>query len=299
MKKPNWLRVTHKASSDLHEVADTVESLSIHTICDYAKCPNRSECYGNKTATFLILGNVCTRNCKYCNVDNQKTKDLDPSEPFQLKHAAEQLKLEHVVITSVTRDDLTDGGSTHFAHVVNTVKTSLYKPIVEVLIPDFNGDYDSIMRIIESHPNVIGHNLETVKRLFNDVRPEANYEQSLHVLQTLSDNTEAYIKSGFMLGLGETDEEVVELLSDLKKAGCQIVTIGQYLQPSQDHYPVKSYISPDKFDHYKGIAEKLGFLYIASGPLVRSSYMASEAVKHINSHMSKKEQAVDKSENSW
>ncbi len=287
LEKPVWLKVRHKADYDLNIVEDTIGDLSIHTVCDYAACPNRSECYGKQTATFLILGSTCTRTCKFCNIEHQREMSVDEHEPALIKEAVKRLNLKHVVITSVTRDDLKDGGADHFVKVIDAVKCLDNKPVVEVLIPDLNGNKSSIESILKAEPEVFGHNVETVSRLYPDVRPEAVYQRSLEVLQQAAQSDyNVHVKSGFMLGLGETEAEVIGLLEDLYKVGCKIVTIGQYLAPSLEHYPVIEYIEPSRFKYYKRLAYEIGFIYVASDPFVRSSYMAHEAMIAIeNSQM--------------
>ncbi len=283
-KKPTWLKVRHKANYDLSVVENLMKDMSLHTVCDEAMCPNRTECYGNQTATFMIMGKACSRQCKFCNVNYNEPKPLDQMEPYNLGKAVEKLKLKHVVVTSVTRDDLADGGAEHFSKVIYALKGLENPPVIEVLIPDLKGDEAALRTIIDARPDVIGHNIETIERLYDQVRPEALYRRSLGVLKTVKyyDST-ILTKSGLMLGLGETKAEVKLLLEDLRKQECDFVTIGQYLAPSDQHVPVFEYIEPQIFDHYWSFAYSIGFKHVASGPLVRSSYMAHEAIE--NSHM--------------
>jgi len=254
------------------EVMGILRELGLHTVCEEANCPNRGECFESKTATFMILGNVCTRNCTFCAVSKGKPQPVDPDEPERLAEAASKLGLEYVVVTSVTRDDLPDGGAGHFAKVTQELHKKGIK--TELLIPDFQGNEQALKTVLDSDPEVLNHNVETVPRLYPEVRPKANYLQSLELLNRARDHT---TKSGIMLGLGEKQEEVEEVLDDLIKAGCDFLTIGQYLAPSRYHHPVIDYVHPDKFEELKQIALHKGFKHVASGPFVRSSYHAKEA----------------------
>jgi len=280
--KPNWLRVKHKADYDLSFVEETIGDLEIHTVCDYAACPNRSECYSNHTATFMILGKRCTRACSFCNVEYQKDIEVDTREPVLVYEAVKRLKLGHVVITSVTRDDLDDGGASMFAKVINKIKTLKETPTVEVLVPDFKGSLDSVNLVLNEKPEVFGHNIETISRLYPSVRPEAQYERSLKVLGHAAESQHySMVKSGLMVGLGEKHKEVEIVLNDLYDVGCRIVTIGQYLQPSKKHYSVVEYVNPDQFKKYEKLAYDIGFSFVLSGPFVRSSYKAAEAISRV------------------
>jgi len=277
-RKPDWLRVRIPAGSGYKEVRGILEKYHLNTVCDEAICPNRGKCFHAGTATFMILGKNCTRNCRFCNVTGAVPETVDPQEPANVAFAVKELKLKYVVITSVTRDDLPDGGAAHFAAVVNSIRRENPQTRVEVLIPDFRGNVEALKKVVECNPDVIGHNIETIPDLYTKVRPEADYNQSLNVLSNAKKlGYNGKTKSGIMVGLGETEEEVVAVLKDLRNHGCDFLTIGQYLAPSKLHVPVFEYVHPDQFERYKIIAEQLGFEYIASAPLVRSSYLAHEA----------------------
>lgn len=277
-RKPDWLRVRIPAGSGYKEVRGILEKYHLNTVCDEAICPNRGKCFHAGTATFMILGKNCTRNCRFCNVTGGEPEAVDPHEPFNVASAVKDLKLKYVVITSVTRDDLPDGGAGHFAAVVNSIRNENPGTRVEVLIPDFLGDEAALKKIVDCNPDVLGHNIETIPSYYARVRPQADYFQSLEVLSHAKEyGYTGKTKSGIMVGLGETEPEVVSVLKDLRKHGCDFLTIGQYLAPSKLHEPVAEYVHPDQFKRYEEIAGKLGFEYIASAPLVRSSYMAHEA----------------------
>jgi len=255
-----------------------LRDLSLNTVCEGAACPNISECFNKGTATFMILGNNCTRNCRFCNIDNGRPSIVDDKEPDNIAEAVVRLGLKHVVITSVTRDDLSDGGSTQFANTIKAIRTQNKNVKIEVLIPDFNGSLSSLKTVLDASPDILNHNLETVSRIYSEVRPQGDFFQSLDVLRAAKKiaKTRIYTKSGLMVGLGETEEEVVSVMLDLKLADCDFLSIGQYLSPSKEHYPVKEYIEPKIFDYYKDKAMELGFLSVASAPYVRSSYLADE-----------------------
>lgn len=250
----------------------------IHTICSSGMCPNRAECWGNGTATFMLCGAVCTRNCRFCNVTGGKPDPLDPQEIEDIVRSVKELKLKHVVITSVTRDDLPDGGARHWATMIRRLHEECPGVTMEVLVPDMQGRTDLLDIILAEHPDVISHNLETVRRLTPEVRRVATYDRSLQVLEYLAKKG-ANTKSGIMLGLGETEEEVLQAMEDLRAVGCRIMTIGQYLQPSKLHYPVQDYIHPDKFEEYRLKGIEKGFAHIESAPMVRSSYHAEKHVR--------------------
>lgn len=277
-KKPEWLKVSYnKAAVD--EVSGIMARLKLNTVCKEANCPNLGECYKKRTATFMILGNICTRHCRFCNVSSGVVEPVDPNEPMHLAEAVKELDLKHVVITSVTRDDLQDGGARHFADTIQAVRKLNPQVSIEVLIPDLKGVNDHLDIIIEANPDVINHNVETVKALYPQVRPEANYEQSMYVLDYVKKQApHIKTKTGIMVGLGETDGQIYQVMDDSLKAGCDIFTIGQYLRPSSKHIEVKEYVTPEKFEDYKKTGEKKGFHHIASSPLVRSSYRAEEAL---------------------
>lgn len=279
IKKPDWLKVKITGDSSNREVQNLLNRLSLNTVCKEANCPNKMECYQRKTATFMILGKVCTRNCTFCNVTKGETEFVDPNEPKNVAVAVNELKLRHVVITSVTRDDLPDGGSQHFADVITEVKSLNPRVTIEVLIPDFKGDNASLKKVVDAKPHVINHNVETVPALYYKIRPMAIYERSLDLLKEVKEIDPSILtKSGFMVGLGETEEEVLALLNDLRNSGCNLVTIGQYLAPSKEHTPVIEYVHPEVFKKYESAAKGMGFEHVASAPLVRSSYHADEAL---------------------
>jgi len=283
--KPDWLRVPANSGENNRSVMQLMQSLDLHTVCEEASCPNCGECFGRRTAAFMILGRECTRNCTFCCVSNGTPVPPDPMEPSHLADAVDQLDLKYVVITSVTRDDLQDGGAGHFASVITAIKEKLAErsPRIEVLIPDFQGDESALRTVISAQPDVINHNIETVLRLYPEVRPQADYRRSLNLLSLVKaiDPTRL-TKSGIMLGLGETKMEVLEVFADLRRHGCDFLTIGQYLAPSPKHHPLIEYITPEQFDWYREQAYLAGFLYVAAGPLVRSSYHAEDAWKKIS-----------------
>ncbi|GAB6178706.1 lipoyl synthase [Desulfotomaculum defluvii] len=274
-RKPEWLRVKLQGAEKSQQVKEMLNRLSLHTVCQEANCPNLIECFGRKTATFMILGSVCTRNCTFCNVTKGHTQAVDPHEPSHVAEAVKELGLKHAVITSVTRDDLPDGGSGHFAEVIKKLRAT--DVIVEVLIPDFQGDRQSLATVLNAKPHILNHNIETVPRLYSTVRPKANYARSLELLKNSKElDASIFTKSGIMVGLGEQEEEVINVLRDLRDVDCDLLTIGQYLAPSAKHHEVVEYIHPDLFKKYKDAAYKMGFKYVASDPLVRSSYHAAD-----------------------
>ncbi len=271
---PEWARKPRTHFESLNLLKAELRQRGLHTVCESARCPNIHECFHRKAATFMILGDRCTRACGFCSVPKGRPP-LDPVEPQNVARMAEALNLNYVVITSVNRDDLPDGGSEHFAETVRAVRRKLPEAGVEVLAPDFCGDLTAVARVLNSGPHVFNHNVETVPRLYPRVRPQASYQQSLRVLAfARTYSGEAIIKSGFMVGLGESEAEVHELLQDLRSAGTEIATIGQYLQPTRRNLPVTEYVEPQQFEHYREFGLSLGFRMVFSGPLVRSSYMA-------------------------
>jgi len=275
--KPEWLRRRFSFKSSVTEVNDLLLDLNLRTVCQEAHCPNESECFGNHTATFMILGNHCTRNCTFCAVAHGVLEPPDPEEPKRVAEAVSRLGLKYVVLTSVTRDDLADGGASHFAATIKTISSVGSEILLEVLVPDFQGSAQSLATVLAAQPAVLNHNLETVPRLYPAVRPQADYQRSLRLLKEVKRlHPEAATKSGFMVGLGERQEEVSSLLRDLRKANCDLVTIGQYLRPSRNHHPVVDYIHPELFQAYQQEALELGFSGVASGPYVRSSYQAEK-----------------------
>lgn len=280
--KPDWLKIRVAYSPEINEVSRMLSALNLHTVCQEANCPNAMECFGKRTATFMILGRECTRKCTFCNVSKGSPMEVDDEEPVRVAQAAAELGLKHVVVTSVTRDDLPDGGAGHFARVIEEVKKKSPDTAIEVLIPDFEGDREALAAVAAAGPQVINHNIETVKRLYPAVRPIADYDRSLELIKRVKElDSNLYSKSGLMVGLGETPDEVEAVLRDLRKSDCDIVTIGQYLAPSSKHHPVVEYVTPEQFEKYKKLAEKMGFRYVASSPLVRSSYHAGEAFVNV------------------
>lgn len=280
--KPDWLKVRLQGTEALGEVRKLLDRLSLNTVCEEAKCPNIMECFNRRTATFMILGNICTRNCTFCNVTNGQVKPVDPKEPSRIACAARDLKLRHAVVTSVTRDDLPDGGAGHFAAVIKELQEVDKNLVIEVLIPDFQGDDKALFEVIKAKPHIINHNMETVPRLYPAVRPQAEYHRSLKVLKNIKEMGFGILtKSGIMLGLGEEKDEVVAVLQDLRSVDCDLLTIGQYLAPSDKHHPVVEYVHPDIYNQYREIGMKLGFKYVASAPLVRSSYHAEQFFQEI------------------
>jgi lipoic acid synthetase len=275
-KKPDWLRVKLPVGKKYTDLRGLVDKYKLNTICTSGSCPNMGECWGEGTATFMILGNICTRSCGFCGVKTGKPETVEWDEPEKVARSIHLMKIKHAVITSVDRDDLKDGGSIIWAETVEAIRRTNPNTTLETLIPDFRGIKNNIDRIIEVAPEVISHNLETVRRLTREVRIQAQYDRSLEVLAYLKDSGQKRTKSGIMLGLGETEEEVIETLHDLHKAKVDIVTIGQYLQPSKKHLPVHEFINPSQFEKYKAYGLKLGFKYVESGALVRSSYRAEK-----------------------
>ena len=280
---PEWLTIKVPRSKDIDRVNGLMRSGRLVTVCEEARCPNLGECWTKGTATFMLMGDTCTRSCRFCAVKTGRGGPLDPDEPRRVAEAAAELGLKHVVVTSVNRDDLPDGGANHFAETIRLLKEYSPNSTVEVLTPDFRGRRFCIEIVCEAHPDVFNHNTETVPRLYRTVRPQAKYARSLDFLRAIKEiDPTIYSKSGIMLGLGETKEEVLELFSDWKDAGVDCVTLGQYLKPGKGYLDVVEYLHPDRFDEYKAVAEELGFLYVASGPFVRSSYNAIDfAERHI------------------
>jgi lipoic acid synthetase len=275
--KPPWLKVKIPSGAPFEEVRKLMEERNLHTVCQSAQCPNIWECFSRKTATFMILGDRCTRNCRFCAVPSHPIEPPDPDEPFRVAAAAKSLGLSYVVVTSVTRDDLPDGGAEHFARTIRELRHALPGVHVEVLIPDFQGSEQALLTVIRAFPDVLNHNLETVPRLYPMVRPQADYRRSLKLLERVRlHDSRIPTKSGLMLGLGESLHEVESVLADLLEVDCRILTLGQYLQPSTEHLPVKRFVSPEEFEELRQIALKMGFREVASGPLVRSSYHAGE-----------------------
>ena len=277
LKKPEWLKIRLHRTAEYADVQRIVRDHSLHTICSSGLCPNKAECWSRRTATFMILGEICTRNCRFCATLSGRPLPPDPSEPAKLAESVRLMGLRHVVVTSVTRDDLPDGGAAHWAECVRAIRAENPDVTIELLIPDLDAQPAPLDVVVASKPDIIGHNIETVERLTPVVRSKAKYRTSLETLRYLSAQGVA-TKSGLMVGLGESDDEVLQTLHDLRDAGVGIVTLGQYLRPTLEHHPVAAYITPEKFDWYRQQALDMGFSYCASGPMVRSSYLADEAL---------------------
>ncbi len=277
MTKPPWLKKRIPPLQDVQKVRSILEQIDLHTVCQEARCPNLGECFARGTATFLILGRICTRHCGFCAVEHGAPGPLNEAEPERIAQAVQKMGLHYVVITSVTRDDLPDGGASSFVKTIRAIRALSRKIKVEVLIPDFKGDQNSLKAVLKECPEILNHNIETVPRLYPKVRPLADYERSLNLLKTSKDDyPQIATKSGFMLGFGETREEVLKLLRDLRGAGCDFLTIGQYLQPGQDRLPVVRFVPPEEFEEYKRFAKGMGFSGVAAGPFVRSSFHAAQ-----------------------
>ncbi len=275
LRKPPWLKRRIPAGTSYRRIPEMLRKDGLHTVCEEALCPNQGQCFSRGTATFLILGDRCTRDCRFCSVAHGPSGPPDPEEPARVADAVREMGLHYVVITSVTRDDLADGGAGLFARTIREIRERTPETLVEVLIPDFQGDEHALHKVLEARPDVLNHNLETVPRLYPSVRPEAVYRRSLEILERV----EAYdstipTKSGLMLGLGESPEETGRTLRDLRQAGCSLLTLGQYLQPTRRHLPVHRFVHPDEFEEWRKVALDLGFAEVASGPFVRSSYRA-------------------------
>jgi lipoic acid synthetase len=275
---PEWFRMRLPTTSTFAQTRNLLQDLRLHTVCESAKCPNHWECWSKGTATFMIGGDRCTRACGFCAVSTAKPLPLDPLEPQRVAEATQRMKLRHVVITAVARDDVADGGAGHFCETVEAVRTLNPGIVVEILVPDFNDKDESIEAVLASKPEIFNHNLETVRRLTPSVRHRANYDRSLSVLgkAKVRGGRSVYTKSGLMLGLGEREDELFTAMDDLRRVGCDILTLGQYLQPTREHLPVVEFVTPDQFAAYGERARSLGFVHVASGPLVRSSYHAEE-----------------------
>jgi lipoic acid synthetase len=274
-RHPPWLKVRAPGGPGFTETLGIVRSLDLHTVCEEARCPNLAECWSHKTATFMLLGDTCTRNCAFCAVSHGRPLTVDPHEPERVAVAVGRLALRHVVVTSVNRDDLADGGAAHFAATVHAIRREHPDCRIEVLVPDFQGNLESVATVVAAPVDVFNHNVETVPRLYRRVRPGARYDRSLAVLEAARDGSGRRLtKAGLMLGLGEERAEVLAVLEDLRGVGCSILTLGQYLQPSRDHLPIERYVSPQEFEALGRDASKMGFRHVESGPLVRSSYHA-------------------------
>jgi lipoic acid synthetase len=283
LRKPDWIRIKISASDEVIRIKQLLREKKLHTVCEEAACPNLSECFQHGTATFMIMGDLCTRRCPFCDVAHGKPLPLDKNEPKHLADAIQALALKYVVITSVDRDDLRDGGAGHFADCIQAIRQQSPATKIEILVPDFRGRIEKAVAILAAEPcDVFNHNLETVPRLYKQVRPGADYLGSLDLLRQYHQaHPTAPTKSGLMLGVGEQHEEILQVIQDLLDHGCSMLTVGQYLQPSKDHLPVKSYITPEQFDEYGRIAKAMGFKQVASGPMVRSSYHADLQAKSV------------------
>jgi len=280
--KPDWIKVKGPSEKCLSDMKRMLDALNLHTVCESAICPNVGTCFAKGTATFMILGDVCTRNCGFCSVKHATPLPVDPLEPLHVAQAAKKLNLKHVVITSVTRDDLPDGGATQFAETIRQVKEHLPTASTDVLIPDLRGIRENLIIVLDAAPTILAHNLETVPRLYSTAREYSRYETSLNILKWSKElDASIFTKSGIMLGLGETQEEVLHTMDDLRKVSCDFLTIGQYLRPTPRNIEVVEYIHPDTFEQYKKMGEEMEFLYVASAPFVRSSFHAEEALKHL------------------
>ncbi len=280
-KFPPWIRVKAGCGSNRTEVSDILKSLNLNTVCSSARCPNLNECWHRRTATFMIMGNACTRNCKFCAVPHSpRPEPLEEDEPERVAEASAKMELKYVVVTSVTRDDLPDGGAAHFAKVIYAIRAKLPEAGIEVLTPDFNADRDALCTVLDAKPTIFNHNVETVERLAADIRSKATYRRSLKVLTMASEicGGKIPVKSGIMVGLGETEEEVIQTLNDIRSTGATVLTIGQYLPPTDSHWPLADYIKPEKFEQWGQYAREIGFEFVASAPMVRSSYNAGELV---------------------
>lgn len=287
LQKPEWLKIKLGDPRNQNAVLDLISGLNLHTVCQEAKCPNIFECWTDKTATFMLGGDTCTRHCGFCAVNKAKPDALDPMEPANVAEAVRHLKLQHAVITSVNRDDLPDGGSMHWAETITRVRAVNPECRIEVLIPDFNGDEEALNNVLDARPDVLNHNTETIARLYRRVRPDAKYDQSMELLSRAAHYRDTQFptmltKSGIMAGLGETFEEVVDLMRDLRTASCDIMTIGQYLQPYEKRLPVERYVTPEEFAEWKRVGESMGFKHVESSPLTRSSYHARQQTESGN-----------------
>lgn len=275
---PEFLKRPIIDTDKTRTVRKILKSNCLNTVCEGARCPNKNECYSNHTATFLIMGSVCTRNCRYCNISCQRPEPLDENEPLHVAQAVKDLGLKYAVITSVTRDDLPDGGANHFAKCINEIRKISPNTKIEILTPDFKGNEESLNTIIKAHPDVFNHNIETARDIFKTARPQGNYDTSLGVLKYVKENSDIKTKSGFMIGLGEDIEQIKQTITDLYSVNCDVLTIGQYIQPSKEHLPVAKYYNPEEYEELKDIAKNIGIKYFQIGPLVRSSYNAAKLV---------------------
>jgi len=278
LRKPEWMRIGNMDREKIREVQEILRKLNLRTVCEESMCPNIGKCFEKKTATFLVMGDICTRNCKFCDIKFGKPGPLDEDEPQHILEAAKKLSLRHIVITSVTRDDLPDGGAAHFAGITKKLREYDKNLIIELLIPDMKGKEEDIQTIVDSKPDIINHNVEVVPRLFRKVTPQANYKTSLKLLKLVKEfDSNIYTKSGMMVGLGETKQEVFDVMKDLREVKCDILTIGQYLKPPSSNLEIEEYVHPEIFKEYEELACDMGFKFVASAPFVRSSFNAEEA----------------------
>ena len=274
---PEWLRKKGISNQEIAETKRILKKLELNTVCRSAKCPNMGECFADRTATFMIMGEICTRNCRFCAVQKGEPLSLDQTEPKRLARAVKEMGLKHVVVTSVTRDDLNDGGAIQFIRTIQQVRALTPHTTIEILTPDFKGAAEPIKELVRTRPDIFNHNIETIPRLYKTVRPQADYKRSLRLLESVKDmNNQIYTKSGIMVGLGEEEAEVIKVMEELRVIKCDILTIGQYLQPGREHLPVVQYIKPEQFERYKEYGLSIGFKYITSGPFVRSSFHAAD-----------------------
>ncbi len=280
VRHPRWLKVPLPAGKNFHDVRKLIQQHRLNTVCQSAHCPNIGDCWGQRTATFMILGDICTRHCQFCAINSGTPTAVDQDEPLRIAEAVKKLSLRYAVITSVTRDDLPDGGAAIFADTIREIRRAIPGCQIEVLIPDFNGSVTALSIVIEASPDVLNHNIETVPRLYPFVRPEADYHLSIGILESAK-RSRMLTKTGLMLGLGETNDEVLSVMRDLKKIKCDILTLGQYLQPSASHLGIDRYVTPEEFGQFKTMGEEMGFLHVEAGPLVRSSYHAGTGFEQI------------------
>lgn len=278
LKKPEWMRIGKMDWDEIKKIQNMLRKLNLRTVCEESMCPNIGKCFAKQTATFLVMGDICTRDCLFCDIKHGKPHPLDPKEPDHIVEAVKKLGLKHAVITSVTRDDLPDGGAAHFADITRKIREHNKDVIIELLIPDLKGKEEDIRTIVESSPNIVNHNVEVVPRLFNKVTPQAKYEKSLKVLKLVKEmDSSIYTKSGLMVGLGETKKEVLAVMENLRTVDCDILTIGQYLKPPSSNLEIEEYVTPELFKEYAKKGYEMGFKFVASAPFVRSSFNAEEA----------------------
>ncbi len=272
--RPDWLRVRYQRNETFKEIEELKSGLDLVTVCEEARCPNIDECWSAGTATFMLMGDICTRRCGFCAVTKGAPRLLDPLEPEHTAEAIRRMKVKHAVITSVNRDDLPDGGGAHFAETVRAIREASPETRVELLVPDFQGNRPALEEVLAAGPHIVAHNTETIPRLYRRVRPQANYQQTLNVLQWIHEYPNVVSKTGLMLGLGEEDEEVEDVMWQLREVGCQILSLGQFLSPTTKHLPVERWVTPESFERLASIGQSMGFMHVESGPMVRSSYMA-------------------------